>query len=58
MAIMARLVPQMNILIVGFPLRVGVGLIGLTLLLPLLVRYSGDVSRMMVRFVSGVAGGA
>ena len=58
MAIMARLVPEMNILIVGFPVRIGVGLVGLTLFVPLLVRYSSEVSRMVVTFISGVAGGA
>ena len=57
MAVMARLVPEMNVLIIGFPLRIGVGLIGLTLFVPLLIRYSAEVPRVMVRFISGVAGG-
>ncbi|MHC4480814.1 MAG: flagellar biosynthetic protein FliR, partial [Planctomycetota bacterium] len=57
MAIMARLVPEMNILIVGFPLRIGVGLTGLTLMVPLLVRYSGDVSREMIGIAFRVASG-
>ncbi len=57
MAVMARLVPEVNILIVGFPLRIGVGLIGLTLFVPLLVRCAGDVSRAMVHFLWGVSGG-
>jgi flagellar biosynthetic protein FliR len=58
MAIMARLVPEMNILIVGFPLRVGVGLIGLVLFVPLLARYGAEVSRMMTTFLAGAAAGA
>ncbi|MHC4591410.1 MAG: flagellar biosynthetic protein FliR [Planctomycetota bacterium] len=58
MAITARLVPEMNILIVGFPLRIGAGLIGLTLSVPFLVRYSSDLSRVMIEFVAGVARGA
>ena len=57
MAVMARLVPEMNILIVGFPVKVAVGLIGLVLFVPLLVRYSGDVSRVMTEFIKGVAAG-
>ncbi len=57
MAVMARLVPEVNILVVGFPLRIGVGLIGLTLFVPTLVRCSADVSRAMVRFITGIAAG-
>ncbi len=57
MALMARLVPEVNVLIVGFPLRVGVGLVGLTLFVPLLVRCGVDVSRTMLHFISGVAAG-
>ena len=58
MALMARLVPEVNVLIIGFPLRVGVGLVGLALFVPVLVGYSGDVVRLMVTFMSGVAGSA
>ncbi len=58
MAVMARLVPEMNILIIGFPVRIGVGLVGLTLFVPLLVRYAGEVSRVMIQFMTGVAAGA
>jgi flagellar biosynthetic protein FliR len=57
MAVMARLVPEMNILIVGFPVKVGVGLIGLAVFVPALVQYCGDVSRVMVEFMNGVAAG-
>ena len=57
MAVMARLVPEVNVLIVGFPLRIGVGMIGLTLFVPVLVRCSGNVSRLMAEFMWGVAGG-
>lgn len=58
MAIMARLVPEMNILILGFPVRIGVGLVGLTIFVPVLVRYGAHVSHVVVSFVSGVAAGA
>jgi flagellar biosynthetic protein FliR len=57
MAVMARLVPEMNILIVGFPMKVGVGLIGLVVFIPVLVRYCGNLSRVMVEFMNGVAAG-
>ncbi len=36
LGIVARTVPQMNIFIVGFPLKIGVGLIGLALAFPML----------------------
>lgn len=58
MALTARLVPQINVLIVGFPLRVGVGLIGLTVFLPLIVSYSSGVARAMITFMNGVAVGS
>lgn len=58
MAVMARLVPEVNVLILGFPLRVGVGLVGLALFVPVLARCCAEVSRMAVTFMSGVAGGA
>ena len=58
MALMARLVPEVNVLILGFPLRVGVGLVGLALFVPLLARCCAEVSRMTVTFMTGVAGGA
>ncbi len=57
MAIMARLVPEVNILVVGFPLRIGVGLVGLTLFLPLFVRCSSDVSRATIQFIWSVSAG-
>lgn len=37
MAVLARTVPQMNIFIVGFPLKIGVGLLTLVVALPLFV---------------------
>ena len=58
MAVMARLVPEMNVLIVGFPMKVSVGLVGLVLFVPFLVRYAADLSRVMVEFMTRVAGGA
>jgi flagellar biosynthetic protein FliR len=57
MAISARLVPEMDILILSFPIRVGVALVGLLMFAPLLVHYSGGVSRMMMWFVTRTAAG-
>lgn len=57
MAIMARLVPEVNILVLGFPLRIGVGLIGLTLFMPVLVHCSSDVTRATIQFIWGVSAG-
>lgn len=37
LGILARLVPQMNVFIVGFPLKIGLGLFGLTLTVPVVV---------------------
>jgi flagellar biosynthetic protein FliR len=57
MALMARLVAEVNVLIIAFPLRIGVGLVGLTFFVPVLVNFSGEVAREMGRCMSFVAGG-
>ena len=57
MALMARLVSEINVLVLSFPLRIGVGLIGLTLLVPVMVTFCGDVTREMGRCMTFVAGG-
>jgi flagellar biosynthetic protein FliR len=48
MALVARAVPQMNILMVGMPLKLGVGLVGMMIALPVAVALSrntlGDLS--------------
>ncbi len=41
--LIARTVPQMNILIVGFPVKIAMGLIGIGLALPLVSRMMGSV---------------
>lgn len=38
MGLVARTVPQINIFIVGFPLQIAIGLIGIGLTLPVFVR--------------------
>ena len=57
MALMARLVSEVNVLIIGFPLRVGVGLIGLAFFVPVLVAFCGQVVREMGQCMNLVAGG-
>ncbi|MDH7481920.1 MAG: flagellar biosynthetic protein FliR [Armatimonadota bacterium] len=37
LALIARAVPQMNVLIVGFPLKIGVGLVGILVALPVIM---------------------
>jgi flagellar biosynthetic protein FliR len=41
--LIARTVPQINILIVGFPLKIAIGLIGIGLGLPLFAKIMGTV---------------
>lgn len=43
LAIMARVVPQMNVLIVGFPLKLGVGLVGTAVALPVAIALTRDL---------------
>ena len=57
LAVMARLVPEMNVLVIGFPVRVGIGLMGMVLFVPMLVQGARDVTQHMVEFLYSVAGG-
>jgi flagellar biosynthetic protein FliR len=41
--LIARTVPQINILIVGFPLKIAIGLIGIGLTLPLFTKIMSRV---------------
>ncbi len=51
MAISSRIVPQMNVLMVGFPLKLGVGLVGMIVAVPVVAGMStnlfGDMYRQM-----------
>ena len=49
LAVTARLVPQMNVLMVGFPLKLGVGIIGMIIALPIMVSMSTDTMGDMYR---------
>ncbi len=57
MALMARLVTEINILVLSFPLRIGVGLVGLAIFLPVFASYGAGVFRTMERAMSLVASG-
>lgn len=60
MGVMARLVPQMNIMIVGFPLKIGVGMIMLILSLQLFYvvfeKIMNSYFRIILRFFEITAG--
>jgi len=43
LGMIARTVPQINIFIVGFPLKIGIGLIGIGLTLPMFVKIVGTI---------------
>lgn len=51
LGIISRVAPQMNIFAVGFPITLGVGMVGVALTLPLLEQpFAALVSKMLVRF--------
>lgn len=52
LGIVARTVPQMNVFIIGFPLTIGVGLIGIGLTLPLFFEVLKDVFNTIGRDLS------
>ncbi len=47
LAVLARIVPEMDILFMSFPLRVGVGLLMVTIFLPLVNGYVGEFADWM-----------
>jgi len=65
LGVMARTVPQLNVLVVAFPLQIGIGLFVLGATLPMLasafdmwdVRYEDTVSPLLERMDPGEAGG-
>jgi len=42
LAILSRIVPQMNVLMVGLPLKIGVGLVGMLIALPISIALSSE----------------
>ncbi len=53
MALVGRTVPQMNVLIVGFPVKIGVGLLVLAAAMPLLTGFMGAVFGRALLDVNG-----
>jgi flagellar biosynthetic protein FliR len=53
LALVGRTVPQMNVLVVGFPIKIGVGLLVLTASMPLMVAFMGSVFGQALLDVNG-----
>ena len=58
MGFVARTVPQMNILIVGFPVRVVVGLTAMVFTLPAIGNFLGRTIGALMEGLSGLGLGA
>ncbi|MCU0306397.1 MAG: flagellar biosynthetic protein FliR [Thermoleophilia bacterium] len=54
LGIVARSVPQMNVFIVGLPLKVGIALVGTAILLPTTVAYIDELSGRMLSDLSAI----
>jgi len=51
LAILARIVPEMDVLFLTMPVRVGLGLVTMIVFLPFLQEFLGDFTRLMARLV-------
>ena len=51
LAILARVVPEMNILFISFPLRVGMGLLMVAAFFPLIAGYLDELTKLMSRLI-------
>jgi len=51
LAILARIVPEMDVLFLTMPVRVGLGLVTMILFLPFIQEFLGDFTRLMARLV-------
>ena len=47
LAVLARMVPEMNILFISLPLRVGLGLLMVAIFLPFFSSFVGECARLM-----------
>ncbi len=56
MGLIARTVPQMNIMIVGFPLTIGIGLFALAYTLPLFIGYTANLFDDVQAQITATAG--
>lgn len=53
LALVGRTVPQMNVLVVGFPIKIGVGMLVLVVSMPLMVSFMGSVFGQSLLDVNG-----
>jgi flagellar biosynthetic protein FliR len=54
MAITSRIVPQMNVLMVGFPLKMGVGMVGMIVAVPIVAAMSTNMFADMYNQMGGL----
>jgi flagellar biosynthetic protein FliR len=47
LAVLARMVPEMNILFISLPLRVGLGLLMVAIFLPFISSFVGEFAQLM-----------
>jgi flagellar biosynthetic protein FliR len=47
LAVLARMVPEMNILFISLPLRVGLGLLMMAIFLPFIGSFVGEFAKLM-----------
>lgn len=57
LALMARVAPQMNVFVIGFPIQIGVGLITLAISIPLLATVGPDIFHDVARQMDAVMRG-
>ena len=57
LGVVVRTAPQMNIFVVGIPLKIFVGLIVLTLMLPVFTNFSNTIFTEMFGYINGMLGG-
>ncbi|MCF7955422.1 MAG: flagellar biosynthetic protein FliR [Phycisphaerae bacterium] len=51
LGILARIAPEMNIFFLSFPVRIGLGLIIITYLVPFINNYTGEFAKMLTRLL-------
>ena len=57
LAFMARVAPQMNVFVVGFPIQIGVGLIVMAVSIPLMGIVAPDIFQSVAREMDAVMRG-
>jgi flagellar biosynthetic protein FliR len=51
LAILARMVPEMNILFISLPLRVGMGLLMVAIFVPFISSFVGEFAKLMEKLL-------